>query len=146
MENERKDVLTESWLDLTNLYISITNELEQALQERHGLSLKEFYMLYFLHLTPDKRLRLQQLEAMVGLSQSAMSRLVSRFEAKGCGALERYTCDTDRRSIYTSLTTYGQEKVDLAYTTYSTVLSEAFPDERIGGLIKELVGLREQKK
>ncbi|GKU76455.1 MarR family winged helix-turn-helix transcriptional regulator [Paenibacillus sp. L3-i20] len=145
MENGHKATLTDSWLELTNLYVSITNELEQALQERHGLSLKEYYLLYFLHETPEKRLRLQQLESMVGLSQSAMSRLVSRFEAKGCGALERYTCEADRRSIFTSLTAIGQAKVEQAHATFSTVLSEALPNERTSEIIQQLVRLRLEK-
>lgn len=85
--------------------------LEARLTENYELSLKEFYVLLFLSEAPEQKLKLQQLESMVGLSQSAVSRLVSRFEAKGCGALERKSCEADRRSIYTSLTTSGKTKL-----------------------------------
>lgn len=94
--NHKQDLIT-SWLSLTQTQAMITNELEQTLQQQHDLSLNEFYVLLFLFEAPEKKLRLQQLQAMVGLSQSAISRLVSRFEAKGCGAMQRAICENDRR-------------------------------------------------
>lgn len=80
---------------------------------------------------------------MVGLSQSAVSRLVSRFEAKGCGALERKSCETDRRSIYTSLTAIGQDKVDRAKQTVNEVLQEAFPVDDTQLLLEQLIQLKQ---
>lgn len=109
-DNLNNDLIT-NWLTLTHIQMNVANELEVNLQAKHGLSLKEFYLLLFLSEAPEKKLKLQKLESMVGLSQSAVSRLVSRFEAKGCGALERKACDSDRRSIYTSLTQIGENKL-----------------------------------
>lgn len=103
------------------------------------MSLNEYYMLLFLSQAPMKKLRLQQLETMVGLSQSAMSRLVARFEAKGCGALARYACKEDRRSIYTALTELGQEKVNKASITFQNVLAEALPDQEMAQLFADLL-------
>ncbi|AIQ11038.1 MarR family transcriptional regulator [Paenibacillus durus] len=127
------------WLALTHIQSNTAGKLEQALQERHRMSLKEFYLLLFLSEAPGKKLRLQQLESMVGLSQSAMSRLVSRFEAKGCGALKRHICEEDRRSVYTSLTSIGQEKVDRAYTTVQSVLLDALPGRELENLLNQLL-------
>lgn len=62
--------LITSWLTLTHIQMNVTNELEANLQVKHGLSLKEFYLLLFLSEAPEKKLKLQKLEAMVGLSQS----------------------------------------------------------------------------
>ncbi|CAM3746360.1 MULTISPECIES: MarR family winged helix-turn-helix transcriptional regulator [Paenibacillus] len=123
--NHKQDLIT-SWLSLTQTQAMITNELEQTLQHQHDLSLNEFYVLLFLFEAPEKKLRLQQLQAMVGLSQSAISRLVSRFEAKGCGAMQRAICENDRRGIYTSLTSIGEDKLQRARITVLNVLEQQF--------------------
>ncbi|MCU6710567.1 MarR family transcriptional regulator [Paenibacillus sp. J5C_2022] len=116
-----KNILA-GWLQFTQWHYSVSSLLEQALSDKHGLSLKEFYMLYFLYEAPERKLRLQELESMVGLSQSAMSRLVSRFEARACGAMQRHHCDADRRGVYTCLTDAGREKVEQALDTVLHVL------------------------
>lgn len=143
MESNQKNQLINSWLSLTNIQMKITNELENNLQQNHQLSLNEFYVLLFLSKAPGKKLKLQQLQSMVGLSQSAISRLVSRFEAKGCGTLKRHICVDDRRAIFTSLTTEGEEMLKEAFVTFYETLANAFPKETI---IEELQGLLEQIK
>ncbi|MEH7023764.1 MarR family winged helix-turn-helix transcriptional regulator, partial [Priestia megaterium] len=92
---------------------------------------KEFYVLYFLSQTDDKQLRLQQLQEMIGLSQSALSRLVGRLEAKSCGALQRHICEDDRRGIYTRLTPLGEEKLDRALQTFYQVLQSILGKEHL---------------
>ncbi|QNF29853.1 MarR family winged helix-turn-helix transcriptional regulator [Metabacillus elymi] len=143
MESNQKNQLISSWLSFTHVQMKVTDELESILQQNHQLSLKEFYVLLFLSETPEKKLKLQQLQSMVGLSQSAMSRLVSRFEAKGCGALKRHICVDDRRAIYTSLTNEGEEKLKKALGTINETLANAFSREDIQ---KELQGLINQIK
>ncbi|WP_077622352.1 MarR family winged helix-turn-helix transcriptional regulator [Sediminibacillus massiliensis] len=131
IEHDRNSSLISGWLSLTDAYGRISNELEARLQQEHDLSLKEFYVLLFLHESPDKKLRLQQLQSMVGLSQSAMSRLVSRFEAKGCGALQREICQDDRRNIYTSITGIGESKLEKATITFHQQLESALDREDV---------------
>lgn len=140
--NQEHDLIT-SWLSLTHIQMNIESLLDQSLQAKHDLSLNEFYMLYFLSQAPQKRLKLQQLESMVGLSQSAMSRFVARFEAKGCGALRRSACEEDRRSVYTSLTDIGQEKVNRAFHTFNEVLIKALPDTDLKGLLESLLRVKQ---
>lgn len=142
-DNFNNDLIT-NWLTLTHIQMNVTNELEANLQAKHGLSLKEFYVLLFLSEAPEKKLKLQSLEAMVGLSQSAVSRLVSRFEAKGCGALERKACEADRRSIYTSLTTIGEEKLIRAQETFKETLIKAFPEKDVEKLLQQLLQMKQQ--
>ncbi|AWP27208.1 MarR family transcriptional regulator [Paenibacillus vortex V453] len=126
MSTEQTHTLITSWLSLTQVQAMITHELEQTLQQKHDLTLNEFYVLLFLSESPEKKLRLQQLQTMVGLSQSAISRLVSRFEAKSCGAMQRAICEDDRRGIYTSLTHIGEEKLQKAKATVQGVLEQQF--------------------
>lgn len=141
MEGDRGRELLTGWLTLSQLLTNISSELEAALQANHQLSLNEFYMLLFLYDAPNKKLRLQQLESMVGLSQSALSRLVSRFEAKGCGALKRYICEDDRRGVYTSLTPIGEEKVKKALSTFQAVLGHQLSEKKLGSLFQSLADL-----
>jgi DNA-binding MarR family transcriptional regulator len=123
--------------------LKISNELESNLQQKHQLSLNEFYVLLFLSEAPQKKLKLQQLQSMVGLSQSAMSRLVSRFEARDCGALRRHICVDDRRAIYTSLTPEGEEKLNQAIITFHETLENTFSIEVV---LEELHQLLDQLK
>ncbi len=133
--------ILDNWLSFTNIQMSINNKLETALQENYSLSLKEFYVLYFLSQTNDKELRLLQLQEMVGLSQSAISRLVGRMEAKSCGALQRHVCEDDRRGIYTRMTELGEEKLNMALLTFNEIFQTAFMED---GLQPELQSLIEK--
>ncbi|WP_454191520.1 MarR family winged helix-turn-helix transcriptional regulator [Paenibacillus sp. Marseille-Q7038] len=139
MESNLMNDFISNWQSLTQMITNIENTLEQQLQEKHDLSLNEYYMLLFLSEAPMKKLRLQQLESMVGLSQSAMSRLVARFENKGCGALARHACVEDRRSVYTALTEIGQDKVNKATLTFQKTLADALPDKEMEELIGKLL-------
>ncbi|MGW8425024.1 MarR family winged helix-turn-helix transcriptional regulator [Peribacillus simplex] len=139
MTNNQEKKYFDNWLSLTNIQMSITNELESALQKNHNLSLKEFYVLYFLSKTSDKQLRLQQLQEMVGLSQSAISRLVGRLEAKSCGALQRHICEDDRRGIYTKLTTLGEEKLQISLNTFHEILHAAFSKGNLQDELQSLI-------
>jgi DNA-binding MarR family transcriptional regulator len=133
--------ILDNWLSLTNIQMSMNNKLETALQENYSLSLKEFYVLYFLSQTNDKELRLLQLQEMVGLSQSAISRLVGRMEAKSCGALQRHVCEDDRRGIYTRMTELGEEKLNMALLTFNEIFQTSFMED---GLQPELQSLIEK--
>ncbi|PLS07094.1 MarR family winged helix-turn-helix transcriptional regulator [Neobacillus cucumis] len=139
----QQNQLITHWLSFSNLQMKITNELESSLQEKHQLSLNEFYVLLFLSEAPHKKLKLQQLQNRVGLSQSAMSRLVSRFEARDCGVLERNICIDDRRAIYTSLTAEGEVKLKNALVSFNETLERTFSKESV---LEELQQITNQLK
>jgi len=119
---QQKSELLNVWLSLSNIHTHLNEKLELALLQEYDLSLKEFYVLHFISNAEEKKLRLLQLQELVGLSQSAVSRLVVRMEAKDCGALERHTCEDDRRGIYTRITKLGENKYNKALQTYNQVL------------------------
>lgn len=131
MQPNSPNEILDTWLSLTNVQSKINNEIEAVLQEKHSLSLKEFYVLYVLSQTEQKKMRLQQLQELVGLSQSALSRLVVRMEAKSCGALQKHICQDDRRGIYTSMTNYGEEKLQGALNTFNELLQTALMEEKL---------------
>ncbi|PNQ85994.1 MarR family winged helix-turn-helix transcriptional regulator [Paenibacillus polymyxa] len=139
MHNNNTIELLNIWLSLTKLQSNINDELEHALQENYGLSLNEFLVLYFLSQTEEKKLRLQHLHEMVGLSQSALSRLVVRMEAKNCGALQRHICEDDRRGIYTSMTDFGEKKFDRALETFNQILESALSKDELKQKLQSLI-------
>ncbi|AET57138.1 MarR family winged helix-turn-helix transcriptional regulator [Paenibacillus terrae] len=139
MHTKSNNEFLDNWISLTNIHTSINNKLESALIENYSLSLKEFYVLYFLYQTSDKQLRLQQLQELVGLSQSAISRLVVRMEAKSCGALQRHVCEDDRRGVYTGLTELGEQKLERALITFNEIFQSAILKDGLQRELKSLV-------
>ncbi|MGF9910093.1 MarR family winged helix-turn-helix transcriptional regulator [Brevibacillus porteri] len=146
MKTDPTNELINDWLSLTHITESISNMLEKVLQENYNLSLKEFYVLYFLSKEGNKTLRLQQLQERVGLSQSAISRLVGRLEAKNCRALQRNVCEDDRRGVYTQLTELGEEKLQRYLVTMNEILQSAFSDGKFDEALQLLVKRSNCKK
>ncbi|AOK91133.1 MarR family transcriptional regulator [Paenibacillus polymyxa] len=133
-ENELLDV----WLSLSHIHSTLNDKLEQALLQNYDLSLKEFYVLGFISHSEEKKLRLQQLQELVGLSQSATSRLVVRMEAKNCGALQRHTCEDDRRGVYTRITEFGENKFQRALQTFNQVLQSELQKDGVKSQFQNL--------
>ena len=127
------------WLSIDSIQNKLKKELEDVLQAEYSLSLKEFYVLYYLSKEPDKKLRLQQLQEVIGLSQSALSRLVGNMEANSCGALEKQVCTDDRRGTYTHLTNLGEQKLQESLVSFREILKLRLSDIDVEGLIKQLV-------
>lgn len=115
----------EKWLEFSRKQRMIENNLELGLS-KSDLSLNEFYVLYALNFEENKKLRLQDLQKHVGLSQSAMSRLVTRLESKDFGAIERSICKNDKRGIYIHLTTKGETILEDASKIVTSILKDDF--------------------
>jgi DNA-binding MarR family transcriptional regulator len=129
----------DEWLALDNLQLKIKKELETVLQKENSLSIKEFYVLYYLSKAPEKKLRLQQLQELIGLSQSALSRLVGNMEASDCGALQKKDCTDDRRGTYTQLTEIGEQKLQRGLEVFYKVLKSNLSKVNSEGIIQQLL-------
>ena len=105
----------EKWFDFNRRQKEIESLLEETIaqQSEQSLTLKEFYLLYYLDLAQEKSLRQIDLPDKLHLSPSAVSRMVARLEAKNCGLLSRRCCDQDKRASFICLTSEGQ--TTLAY-------------------------------
>lgn len=106
----------EKWFDFNRRQKEIESLLEETIaqQSDQSLTLKEFYLLYYLDLAQEKSLRQIDLPDKLHLSPSAVSRMVARLEAKNCGLLSRRCCDQDRRSSFICLTSDGQKTTGLS--------------------------------
>jgi len=105
----------EKWFDFNRRQVELEALLEQTIAEQsdQSLTLKEFYLLHFLHQAQEKSLRQIDLPDKLHLSPSAVSRMVARLEAKNCALLSRRCCDQDKRASFICLTSEGQ--TTLAY-------------------------------
>lgn len=119
-----QDVAVEQqWRELFIRHARVTEALERELQRAHNLSVTEMEALQRMaEHENDNGCRLQQLTEDVHMSQSALSRLVSRLEAQGLVC--RTTCTDDRRGIFAKLTPEGEQRLADARPTKTRVLTE----------------------
>ena len=92
----------EKWFDYNRRQKEMEAILEETIaqQTEQRLTLKEFYLLYYLDLADEKSLRQINLPDKLHLSPNAVSRMVARLEEKNCGLLSRRCCDQDRRASF----------------------------------------------
>lgn len=133
--------LADGWWALSLLQSTIEGRIERALQAGHDLSVREFSVLDVLsrqHAAEGGHLQMNQLAGAIVLSQSATTRLVSRLEDRDL--LARYLCPTDRRGIYTDVTTSGLELLAAARPTHDaalrSALDEAAEDPALAPLVR----------
>jgi len=75
-----KEQKIDNWIKMTKYIHYIEMMIERKLKEQYNLSLKEFYVLYEIYKSENKKYKINDLIKVVDLSQSAMSRLIVRME------------------------------------------------------------------
>jgi DNA-binding MarR family transcriptional regulator len=117
------DELAREWHELMGRYQRITCTLDRELEAQHGLTASDFEVLQQLSgAQPDCPMRMHDLGENVHLTQSALSRLISRLERDGL--VERAMCTDDRRSVYATITAAGTERYLAARPTQRAILRE----------------------
>lgn len=102
--------LFNAWINLTKYNERILKAIDYEIQDQFQLGMKEFYLMYYLAQSEQKKMRLSDLVPKVGLSHSALSRLVTRLEQHRGGALvERKTDANDKRSVDIFLMKKGEQ-------------------------------------
>lgn len=123
MSKVSDEKLAESWHELMGRYNQLSCRLDRELGAEHDLSSSEFEVLQLLHAAkPDGKVRMAVLGEQVHLSQSALSRLVSRLERDGLVC--RNTCSDDRRAQWTEITPAGRKRYEAARPTHRKILRE----------------------
>ncbi|WP_432739407.1 MarR family transcriptional regulator [Ligilactobacillus agilis] len=123
--------MIENWLRLQKFTQQVSAELEERLgQMTPAVSLNEFYVLHFLKQNAGLDLRVSDLSQKLGLSLSATSRMLVRFE-QTCNVITRTQGQEDKRSIRINLTTEGERvleearrQLDLVLANYKGILTE----------------------
>lgn len=112
--------LVEEWRQLLDRHAVVSCALEKALQDQHGIGLSEFETLDRVVDANCGKYRMADLAGDIHLSQSALSRAITRLEKDGL--VERSACADDRRSVFVCLTPHGREVYDAALPTHRAVL------------------------
>ncbi|EOT44511.1 MarR family winged helix-turn-helix transcriptional regulator [Enterococcus columbae] len=95
------------WVSMINHQKMMMDELSKILQRQYDIGINEFYVLFVLSQSPERQMRLSDLIQQISLSQSAMSRLIGRLEAKNPTIIMRKNNNHDKRSMLIQLTNHG---------------------------------------
>ena len=96
-----------AWVGFLRVHAALVRELDSELEAAHGLPLTQYEVLLYLDAAPDRRLRMTELARSVLLSQSGVTRLVDRLEARGL--VVREPCPEDRRGLLARITDDGSQ-------------------------------------
>lgn len=105
-----------AWRALARAMIVVPRVLGTALEEAHGLTMTEYFVLMNLSEEPDRAMRMTELAARGSLSLSGMTRVVDRMVKDGL--VERVRCHSDARGWLAVLTEAGLARLQEAYPTH----------------------------
>lgn len=122
-DGERDGVLR-AWEVFQAAHSALTNELDQGLRGAAGIPSRWYLTLEALPRHEQSGLDQTRLATLVGLSQSATSRLVGRLVDEGL--VGRVRSEEDARTVLLTLTTAGTALLREARRQYAIVLFERF--------------------
>jgi DNA-binding MarR family transcriptional regulator len=111
--------LAADWHDLLGRYHRTQCALDRALSASHHITVSDFEVLQQLH-AAGGNLRMHDLAEQVHLTQSALSRLVTRLEK--AHLITRGVCEDDRRAAWTEITAAGTDTYLAARPTHRAIL------------------------
>src|SRR5437016_12819410 len=92
----------QDWRAFVNGIARLSDRLDRALRDRHGLSMPEYEILVRLSEADQRRQRMADLAESVSHSRSRLSHTVGRLESDGL--VRRESCDGDGRGVFAVLT------------------------------------------
>jgi DNA-binding MarR family transcriptional regulator len=126
---------------LTEAYLGLSSRLACQIAQ-HDLSAIEFEILLRLGRSPDGQLRMTDLAAQTSLTASGVTRVVDRLERSGLVA--RTACPSDRRSLYTVITTSGRKRLEGVLPGHLELIDEWFTSRLSPADLESLLsGLRQ---
>ncbi|GII82622.1 transcriptional regulator [Sphaerisporangium siamense] len=111
-----------SWRELLARHATTWCALDRELHDKHDLGVSDFEVLDRMSESEHGKYRVQELADAVHLSQSALSRLISRLEK--AGLVCRNMCPDDRRGVFVQITEDGRRRHAEALPTHRAVLSQ----------------------
>jgi DNA-binding MarR family transcriptional regulator len=135
----KQSVGAEVFSALVRAYAAATKRLNAQLFAEHGLTINDYEVLIRLARAPDRRMRRVDLAEQVLLTPSGITRLLDGLERTG--AVERASCDSDRRVVYAVLTDTGLAKLLEARETHLSQIDEHFGQRLDGDDLTTTLGL-----
>ena len=118
--------LSASWAQVAAIVAAVDATLGKWLLDNYNIGLTEYRAVLHLSRTSDRELRITELANRVGLTQSSVTRLVERMEAKGLAF--RDTCPDDGRGVFAVITDAGLKVVTEIHEPYETKICELLSD------------------
>lgn len=118
-----KDTL-DAWRSFLSAHALMVRRIEQALAAEGLPPLGWYDVLWAVHSSPERRLRVGELADAVVLSPTGMSRMVERLVQ--AGMLTREAVPGDRRGAYATITDEGVETLRRMWPVYARVVRESF--------------------
>jgi DNA-binding MarR family transcriptional regulator len=116
----------------------MVRRFDNALGAVHGLGLNDFALLGALNEAPGSRLRRVDLAERLGLTASAVTRIVAPLEK--IGLVARQPDPSDARVGFAALTQPGRERYGEALETAQSIARELVPSP-LRGLERETLAL-----
>lgn len=110
------------WRTFLRAHASLSSRLEHDLLVEHDLPLASYDVLVQLAEAPQRRMRMTDLAGRVLLSRSGLTRLVDRLAADGL--VERQSCPSDARGMFTVITEIGLARLRTAAPTHLRGIEE----------------------
>jgi DNA-binding MarR family transcriptional regulator len=131
----------DAWRGYLTSHASILRALDAELVAEHGLTTRDYEVLFYLAQAEGRRLAMSALSERTMLTRSGITRLVDGLV--GSGLIERHACANDARVSYAQLTDVGYETLRKASRSHVAgvrrLFVERFSDEELETLA-ELLG------
>lgn len=92
---------------LLEAHARLSRVLDAELRDTDGISLQTFEVLLRVHRSPEGRVAMSDLAAVLALTNGGVTRLVDRLESDDL--VERCPCPSDGRVVHLVLTAHGEE-------------------------------------
>ena len=131
----------DAWRGYLTSHASILRVLDAELVAEHGLTTRDYEVLFYLAQAEGHRLAMSALSERTMLTRSGITRLVDGLV--GSGLIERHACANDARVSYAQLTDVGYETLRKASRSHVAgvrrLFVELYSDEELETLA-ELLG------
>lgn len=128
-----------AWRSYLQSHARILRELDADLLAAQGMTTRDYQVLLYLSMEPDRRLAMSALAERTMLTRSGITRLVDGLVA--AGLVERIACPSDARVSYAQLTDAGYEKLRQAGCTHVAGIRRLFLDHFSDAEIEQLAQL-----
>ena len=133
-----------AWFGFLRTHDQVVRELDQELQEAHGLPLTSYDVLVQLARAPSGQRQMWELAEAVVLTRSGLTRLVERLEREGL--VERCRGEGDARQVFARITKRGHQRLRESSSTHVAGVRARFLDrlspeqiDQLGGIWRQLL-------
>lgn len=128
--------IIDAWMNYSKFHMRILKAMNHTLMEEYQLGMNDFYLLYFLGEADEGELQQSQLQTLMELSPSALSRMIVRLiKYKQLNIIEKHSLDHDKRGYAIRLTKTGKELLNQLHSTLEQKLNHSLTEEDLAHVL-----------